>query len=382
MTEQLAELAKILGPEMSFPSSERPPSTSKAGTTIDTNPISSEHSYSQRQRQDGRKQDEKEKQKKEKRASEGGAIASGRSEPTPRARDGERSPKTTRSPQQVPAPTSTISEERLGEEREQQGGDIASSPPKSPSTKISTQNGTRTTTRSGGEEGAACSTLEPCCPKSESDPTPQSPRAAAVSGPPLDLESGRRAGLGDKTEGSAKASHEQGFKNASPSPPSETKTSARTAPRDTRASSADLPPKECEPTYRMTETVTQQLPSQEKVGGSGESSKDSVKRHGGSKMRGVKVVIDLPNLTRENSARQGIADGQTSNGASKSRSKLSSSSLLAETELDVSPRTLDFLVPGLYRLHVKLPFRVDVDSVMAKYRSSRATLTVSATEEL
>lgn len=53
---------------------------------------------------------------------------------------------------------------------------------------------------------------------------------------------------------------------------------------------------------------------------------------------------------------------------------------LTGVELDVAPRTLDLKVPGVYRLHLDMPFPVDADRITAKFRKKKATLTVSAHE--
>lgn len=52
-----------------------------------------------------------------------------------------------------------------------------------------------------------------------------------------------------------------------------------------------------------------------------------------------------------------------------------------EIELDALPHTLDLRVPGVYQLHLEMPFPVNADTVTAVFDKSKAVLTVSALEK-
>ena len=98
--------------------------------------------------------------------------------------------------------------------------------------------------------------------------------------------------------------------------------------------------------------------------------------------RGVVVVVHLPELTSADPIRGEIGSGagtghggRGSGGRGKGR-KFS----MRDVELDVLSEALDMRVPGVYRLHLQLPFSVNKDGVTAKISRAKATLTISARE--
>lgn len=76
--------------------------------------------------------------------------------------------------------------------------------------------------------------------------------------------------------------------------------------------------------------------------------------------------------------KDGICGNGGEGGGSQRGRRMKAS--LQDVELDVLPRSLDVRVPGVYRLRLQLPFAVDADDITAKFRKTRATLTVSAKE--
>lgn len=125
---------------------------------------------------------------------------------------------------------------------------------------------------------------------------------------------------------------------------------------------------EREPTYRIEECVLPQL---------GDKSNGAAELITGDCRRGVVVVVNLPDVALADHQWDEGTDTGSDRGHSSLRGQRRKFSL-RDVELDVFPDSLAMRVPGLYRLHLQLPFHVDNDNVIAKFSKARSTLTISA----
>lgn len=191
-------------------------------------------------------------------------------------------------------------------------------------------------------------------------------------------------------------------------PPSQKRASSRA----TAAAAAVPPTTEREPEYRI-----EQLPSlPPKLEDAGENSggvgSGDVGGCGGRQdshqKRSFVVIIDLPDLiegvtdgeTRElaGSEQEGAGDGSSRTAEGVGGSSSSSRGIhsrvesgggkrkgrqtsISDVELDVFPTVLQLKVPGKYQLRLDMPCVVDEESVTAKFNKSRAVLKVSVLEK-
>lgn len=125
---------------------------------------------------------------------------------------------------------------------------------------------------------------------------------------------------------------------------------------------------EREPTYTIEECVLPQ---------SGDKSNEAAGPITRDRRQGVVVVVNLPDIASADRQWKEGTDTGSDRGHSSRRSQRRKFSLI-DVELDVFSDSLAMRIPGLYRLHIHLPFPVDNDDVTAKFSKARSTLTISA----